>query len=152
MKRMHVHVSVDDLQASIEFYSIIFASEPAVIKPDYAKWMLEDPRINFAISQHGAIPGLNHLGIQVESEAELAEMKTRLDALKAPPREETGTARCYAKSDKYRITDPVGIARETYHTLESIPVFGGDETRNSSCCVPTMMVSESKTPSSPDCC
>lgn len=139
MKRLHVHVAVDDLSASIRFYSTMFASEPTVQKPDYAKWMLDDPRVNFAISARGATPGLNHLGVQVESAAELAEMNTRLQQLEAGVIEEMGTACCYAKSDKYWATDPTGIAWETYHTLDSIPVFGAAEegaARAGGCCVP----------------
>ncbi len=127
MKRLHVHVAVDDLAASIKFYSTMFASEPTVTKDDYAKWMLDDPRVNFAISARGAAPGLNHLGVQVENADELAEMSGRLQKLEADVVEEMGTACCYAKSDKYWATDPTGIAWETYHTLDSIPVFGGQE-------------------------
>lgn len=125
MKRLHLHVAVDDLAASIRFYSTLFAAAPTVIKDDYAKWMLDDPRVNFAISARGAAVGLNHLGIQVESADELAEMHARLQKLEDEVVEEMGTACCYAKSDKYWATDPTGIAWETYHTLDTIPVFGG---------------------------
>lgn len=124
MKRFHVHVSVDNLAESVKFYSGMFASQPTELKPDYAKWKLEDPRINFAISQRGAKVGLDHVGIQVENEHELAEMQARLDALQPGLELEKGTACCYAKSDKYWVKDPTGIAWETFHTLESIPVFG----------------------------
>ena len=134
MKRLHVHVAVEDLAASIRFYSAMFAAEPTVCKADYAKWMLDDPRVNFAISARGAEAGLNHLGIQVESASELAEMNARLKNLETEVVEEMGTACCYAKSDKYWATDPQGIAWETYHTLDSVPVFGGQEA--SGCCVP----------------
>jgi len=134
MKRLHVHVAVDDLAASIRFYSALFAAEPTVTKDDYAKWMLDDPRVNFAISARGAPAGLNHLGIQVENADELAEMSDRLQKLEANVVEEMGTACCYAKSDKYWATDPTGIAWETYHTLDSIPVFGGPSAGG--CCVP----------------
>jgi catechol-2,3-dioxygenase len=144
MKRMHVHISVDDLQASIRFYSTMFGADPTVVKPDYAKWMLDDPRVNFAISQRGAAVGLNHLGIQVECGEELAEMNTRLQQLETQVKEEMGTACCYAKSDKYWVTDPSGIAWEAYHTLDSVPMFGGDETRDSNCCVPVVMMPTSK--------
>jgi catechol 2,3-dioxygenase-like lactoylglutathione lyase family enzyme len=140
MKRLHVHVAVDDLAASIKFYSAMFDAEPTVTKDDYAKWMLENPRVNFAISARGAAPGLNHLGIQVESADELAEMNARLQKLDADVVEEMGTACCYAKSDKYWATDPTGIAWETYHTLDSIPVFGGREA--SGCCVPEPAVAK----------
>ena len=137
MKRLHVHVAVDDLAASIKFYSTMFASEPTVTKTDYAKWMLDDPRVNFAISARGATPGLNHLGVQVENVDELAEMNGRLQQLEADVIEEMGTACCYAKSDKYWATDPTGIAWETYHTLDNIPVFGAPESgERAGCCVP----------------
>lgn len=124
MKRFHVHISVDNLSESIKFYSGMFASEPTELQADYAKWKLEDPRINFAISQRGAKVGLDHIGLQVEDENELAEMQARLSALQPGVEMEAGTACCYAKSDKYWVKDPAGIAWETFHTLESIPVFG----------------------------
>lgn len=137
MKRMHIHISVDNLPTSIQFYSALFASEPSVIKTDYAKWMLEDPRINFAISKRGAALGLNHLGLQVESADELADMNTRLQQLQSEVVEEMDTACCYAKSDKYWVNDPQGIAWETFHTLASIPVFGSEDSKASTdCCVP----------------
>ena len=138
MKRLHVHVAVDDLAASIRFYSAMFAAAPTVAKTDYAKWMLDDPRVNFAISARGATPGLNHLGVQVESAEELAEMSGRLQELETGVVEEMGTACCYAQSDKYWATDPTGIAWETYHTLDSIPVFGHADASESAsgCCVP----------------
>lgn len=145
MKRLHVHVAVDDLAAGIRFYSALFASEPTVRKPDYAKWMLDDPRVNFAISARGAAPGLNHLGVQVESAEELAEMNQRLQRLEADVIEEMGTACCYARSDKYWATDPAGIAWETYHTLDSIPVFGAAEeaeAKVSGCCMPDPAVAK----------
>lgn len=138
MKRLHVHVSVDDLAASIKFYSGMFAADPTVVKSDYAKWMLEDPRVNFAISRRGAEVGLNHLGIQVESAEELAQMESRLQSLQPDVELEAGTACCYAKSDKYWVNDPSGIAWETYHTLDTIPVFGEpDKATAAACCVPT---------------
>jgi catechol-2,3-dioxygenase len=144
MKRMHVHISVDDLQTSIRFYSTMFGAEPTVVKPDYAKWMLDDPRVNFAISHRGAAVGLNHLGIQVETAEELAEMNTRLQQLETQIQEEIGTACCYAKSDKYWANDPTGIAWEAYHTLDSIPVFGNEESSTSDCCVPVVMMPKSR--------
>lgn len=124
MKRLHVHVSVDNLTDSIKFYSGMFAAEPTVVKTDYAKWQLDDPRMNFAISQRGVQAGLDHLGIQVESDTELSEMQARLDALQPGVEKEEGVACCYAKSDKYWVTDPSGIAWETFHTLDSIPTYG----------------------------
>jgi len=136
MKRLHVHIAVDDLAVSIKFYSTMFAAAPTVVKSDYAKWMLDDPRVNFAISARGVPAGLNHLGVQVESAEELTEMNARLQQLEGEVVEEMGTACCYAKSDKYLATDPTGIAWETYHTLDSIPVFGGPSASASGCCVP----------------
>lgn len=138
MKRLHVHIAVDDLAKNIAFYSTLFGSEPTVQKADYAKWMLEDPRVNFAISSRGAKPGLNHLGIQVESDAELAALHGQLEQLQADVVEEMGTACCYARSDKYWVNDPQGIAWESYHTLDSVPMFAGesDSLANSDCCVP----------------
>ncbi|MDZ4745320.1 MAG: ArsI/CadI family heavy metal resistance metalloenzyme [bacterium] len=128
MKRLHVHVSVADLDASIRFYSTMFASGPTLVKSDYAKWMLDDPRVNFAISQRGAKPGLNHLGVQVESTLELAEMHERLKNIEGETIAQEAAACCYAKSDKYWNEDPQGIAWETFHTLDTIPVFGEDST------------------------
>ena len=141
MKRLHIHVAVEDLAASIRFYSAIFAAEPTVSKPDYAKWMLDDPRVNFAISQRGAKPGLDHLGIQVESDVELEAIHQRLAQAALPVTEQKGTACCYAESDKYWTIDPQGIPWESFHSLASIPVFGAAapepaaETQ-SACCAP----------------
>jgi hypothetical protein len=123
MKRFHIHIAVADLTASIDFYSVLFAAKPTVVKDDYAKWMLEDPRVNFAISRRGATPGLDHLGVQVENEVELAEMHDRLEGAALPVDTQMGTACCYAKSNKYWTVDPQGIAWESYHTLKDIPVF-----------------------------
>jgi hypothetical protein len=142
MKRFHVHVAVDDLADGIRFYSAMFATEPTVRKSDYAKWMLDDPRVNFAISQRGAQSGLNHLGIQVESDDELKQMQSRLETLQPDLAKEEDVACCYAKSDKYWVNDPAGIAWETFHTLATIPVFGSSEATNESlptkseCCIP----------------
>lgn len=124
MKRFHVHVAVPDLEASIRFYSTLFAAAPTVRKDDYAKWMLDDPRVNFAISARGGDGGINHLGFQVESADELDAMEAQLLAADQSLVAEEKTACCYALSDKYWITDPAGIAWETFHTLSSIPVFG----------------------------
>jgi len=126
MKRFHVHVSVSDLAASIRFYRALFNAEPAVTKPDYAKWMLEDPRVNFAISTHRQPVGVNHLGFQVDADAELRGMRAQLEAADARMVEESEQPCCYAKSDKYWVTDPTGIAWETFHTLGGIPVYGED--------------------------
>ena len=124
MKRLHVHVAVDDLDTAIGFYSTLFAAEPSVVKPDYAKWMLEDPRVNFAISNRGAKAGLNHLGIQVESEAELAEVYGRLKKADRPVLEEGKTTCCYAKSEKSWIDDPAGISWETFLTSGEATSYG----------------------------
>ena len=145
MKRFHVHVAVTDLTASIRFYSALFATEPTVVKGDYAKWMLDDPRVNFAISLRGATPGLDHLGVQVENEVELAEMHARLEGAALPVDTQMGTACCYAKSNKYWTVDPQGIAWESYHTLNDIPVFGESRKAQNSapasevaaCCAPS---------------
>jgi catechol 2,3-dioxygenase-like lactoylglutathione lyase family enzyme len=126
MKRLHVHVSVKDLPASIRFYQTLFGAEPTVTQPDYAKWMLEDPRVNFAISTNRQPVGVNHLGFQVESDEELRAMRAQLEAADARMIEENEQPCCYAKSDKYWVTDPTGIAWETFHTLGSIPVYGKD--------------------------
>ena len=126
MKRFHVHVSVEDLPASIQFYSTLFAAPPTVRQTDYAKWMLEDPRVNFAISTHRQPVGVNHLGIQVDSDQELRGMHAQLRAADSRLVEESEQPCCYAKSDKYWATDPTGIAWETFHTLGSIPVYGED--------------------------
>mgnify|MGYP003336290641 CR=1 FL=1 len=145
MKRMHIHVAVKNLEESISFYSKMFAMEPTVLKTDYAKWQLEDPKVNFAISARGAEVGLNHLGIQVDDAQELSDMKARLDHLQAELIEEEGAACCYAKSDKYWVNDPSGIPWETFHTLDTIPVFNyselGANTSENTCCVPTATVS-----------
>jgi catechol 2,3-dioxygenase-like lactoylglutathione lyase family enzyme len=126
MKRFHAHVSVSDLSASVRFYSQLFGSDPTVQKPDYAKWMLEDPRINFAISTHHQPVGVNHLGFQVDTDEELHGMQTQLQAADARMIQEDEQPCCYARSDKYWVTDPTGIAWETFHTLSSIPVYGKD--------------------------
>jgi len=123
MKRFHVHVHVDDLQASIAFYSKLFAAEPARVERDYAKWMLDDPRINFAISNRDGQRGIDHLGLQTDSEEELVELKARAQAADMTLLDEGETTCCYARSDKYWLTDPDGVAWEQFHTLGSIPTF-----------------------------
>ena len=126
MKRLHVHVAVEDLGASIRFYSHLFAAEPTVLKPDYAKWMLEDPRVNFAISQREEGSGIRHLGIQVESHEELEEVYERLRRAEGPVLEEGATTCCYAKSEKSWIADPQGIEWETFLTTGESTVYGHD--------------------------
>ncbi len=126
MKRFHIHVSVSDLTDSIRFYSQMFGAEPSVLKDDYAKWMLDDPRINFAISMKRQPLGVNHLGFQVDSDEELRGMQGQLEAADAQMLQEDEQPCCYAKSNKYWVTDPTGIAWETFHSLSSIPVYGED--------------------------
>ena len=144
MKRMHVHVSVTDLEASIRFYSDLFAARPSVQKPDYAKWMLDDPRVNFAISQRGAKVGIEHLGIQVENPAELEEVYTRLKRADRPVLEEGATTCCYAESEKSWIEDPQGIQWETFLTTGESTTHGRDpvraaaaEAHQTACCAPS---------------
>jgi len=140
MKRFHVHLHVDDLARSIGFYSKLFAAEPARREGDYAKWMLEDPPVNFAISTRGQQAGIDHLGIQTDDPAELVEMKARAEAADMALLDEGETTCCYARSDKHWITDPQGIAWEHFHTLSSIPVFNeapAQQGAQSACCAPT---------------
>jgi catechol-2,3-dioxygenase len=141
MKRLHVHVSVDDLARSIQFYSTLFAAEPAVTKDDYAKWMLDDPRVNFAISQRGGSEtGIRHLGIQVEDRAELADVYSRLQRAEAPILEEGATTCCYAKSEKSWVEDPQGIQWETFLTTGESTTYGTAPVRlnqGKPCCEPT---------------
>ena len=138
MKRMHVHVSVRDLDASVRFYSSLFALEPAVRKPDYAKWMLDDPLVNFAISARGAPAGIEHLGIQVADEAELEEVYERLQRADRPVLDEGETVCCYAKSTKSWIEDPQGVRWETFLTTGESTVYGSEATASAAaaCCVP----------------
>jgi catechol 2,3-dioxygenase-like lactoylglutathione lyase family enzyme len=155
MKRFHVHVTVDDLAANIRFYSTAFGMPPSVEKPDYAKWMMDDPRINFAISTHGAKPGLNHLGVQVETENELAVLRAQVARAEVAALDQPNAACCYARSDKYWTTDPQGIAWETFRTLDAIPVFGetgrmAAETKADACCAPPATLNEQ--PAKPGAC
>lgn len=124
MKRLHIHLAVRDLPESIRFYTTLFGAEPTVSQPDYAKWQLDDPRVNFAISQRGSEPGLDHLGIQVESAAELEEISQRLADAALPAVPQPQATCCYAQSDKHWTIDPQGIAWESFLTLSSIPVYG----------------------------
>lgn len=142
MKRFHVHLHVDDLAQSIGFYSQLFAAPPSRVETDYAKWMLDDPRVNFAISTRGSRPGIDHLGFQVDDTEELAELKARASAADLALIDEGATTCCYARSDKHWVTDPQGIAWEHFHTLGNIPVFHEkpaptDPASPSACCAPT---------------
>ena len=130
MKRFHVHVAVSDLEQSIRFYTALFGAEPAVKKPDYAKWMLEDPRINFAISNRCAKTGVDHLGLQAEDGPELEAIGARLAEADVSTTAQKDASCCYAKSDKYWTIDPQGVAWESFHTLDSVPLYGSD-TRSS---------------------
>ncbi len=143
MKRMHVHVAVEDLWHAIDFYSALFAAQPAIIKTDYAKWMLDNPRVNFAISTRGRAAGLDHLGSQVEDEAELIEVYARLQRAGGTVIEQGQTCCCYAKSEKSWIDDPAGIAWETFLTTGESTDYGdgtGEHdarlAHTSACCVP----------------
>jgi hypothetical protein len=126
MKRFHVHVSVSDLRQSIRFYSALFAAQPTVLKDDYAKWMLDDPRVNFAISTFSAKTGVDHLGIQAEDSGELEDLGARLAQADVAITAQKNASCCYAKSDKYWTIDPEGVAWESFHTLDSAPVYGAD--------------------------
>jgi len=124
MKRFHVHVAVDNLEQAIPFYAALFAAQPAIVKPDYAKWMLEDPRVNFAISARGRAAGLDHLGIQVEDQGELHEVYRRLDAAGRPVLSQGETQCCYARSEKSWVDDPAGISWETFLTTGESTNYG----------------------------
>jgi len=134
MKRFHVHVHVDDLSHSVAFYSKLFAAEPTRLESDYAKWMLDDPRINFAISTRGAATGVDHLGFQTDDAAELAELKARAQAAALALADSGETTCCYARSEKHWITDPQGVAWEHFHTLGDIPVFSEAKPRAAKAC------------------
>ncbi len=146
MKRFHAHLRVDDLQSSVRFYSMLFGTEPSVLKPDYAKWMLDDPRINFAITAGSASPGLDHLGLQVESEEDLATIASRFDAAGQLVVKQENAACCYARGNKGWVSDPTGISWETFHTFGENTIYGNDSAPHlqvskpsaaDSCCVPS---------------
>ena len=127
MKRMHLHVSVPDLTQSIAFYETLFGAPATVVKDDYAKWMLDDPRVNFAISQRERAAGVDHIGIQVDSAAELGELATRLKAAGATTFDQDATTCCYAQSDKTWVNDPAGVRWETFFTFGEATSYGEDE-------------------------
>lgn len=151
MRRFHVHVGVSDLDRSIGFYSGLFGADPTVIKADYAKWMLDDPRINFAISvRDGAVKGIEHVGVQVEDHQELTEVYARLKAANAPVLEEGATTCCYAKSEKSWIADPDGVVWEAFLTEGDSTVYGDSpdfaalasaNAASTACCTPEMQQS-----------
>ena len=141
MKRLHIHIAVNELSESINFYSTIFNSPPSVEREDYAKWDLAEPAVNFAISNRGHNSGINHLGIQVDSEEELEEIAKRLDDAEIVSSKHEGSSCCYAHSNKHWALDPQGIAWESFHTLGEIPIFGedtktGSDNESSACCIP----------------
>ena len=156
MKRFHVHVGVEDLGQSIRFYTGLFGAEPTVRKDDYAKWMIENPRLNFAISQRGTV-GINHLGLQADSADELADIRRNFAAAGAIVQDQPGASCCYAKSDKHWVADPQGVAWEGYHTLGEIRYFDRDKEEASApsercapavaaaagCCVPATTLESS---------
>lgn len=136
MKRIHIHVSTDNLKNSVNFYSKLFGSEPTKLKDDYAKWMLDDPKLNFAISSGRAQKGLNHLGIQVENANELESMRDQFKKADMLTFDEGKTTCCYAKSDKTWVEDPNGIDWETYITLEDAELFKCSPSKENECCLP----------------
>lgn len=141
MKRMHLHISVNNLQQAISFYSELFDAQPSVTKEDYAKWMLDDPYINFAVSTQGKTLGLDHLGIQVEEEGELNSLRERLKKADLTLFSEGETVCCYAKSDKSWLEDPAGIAWEAYHTMGEANYFKEDDnTKPGACCTPQAQI------------
>lgn len=156
MKRFHVHVAVDDLEANIRFYSTVFGVQPTVQKPDYAKWMLEDPRINFAISERGAKVGVDHLGFQVDSDEELSALREQVAEAQILALDQPDATCCYARSDKYWITDPQGIAWETYRTLGEAQIYGADTKADEkgACCAPRpeSITIASRKPAGAKCC
>ena len=140
MKRMHLHLSVDDLGQSARFYETLFGAPPSVLKDDYAKWMLEDPRVNFVISARGRAAGVDHVGVQVDSAAELNELSARLKAAGETTLDQAAATCCYAVSDKSWVTDPAGVRWETFFTTGEATTFGEDiiapkdEAKPSACC------------------
>ena len=141
MKRLHVHVAVENLERSVEFYSVLFGREPTVRKGDYAKWMLEDPRVNFAISARGRPPGVDHLGIQVEARQELVEVADRLRSAERQLFDEGPVTCCYVNSEKAWVRDPSGVSWETFHTTGESTTYGesrreGEKSESSTCCTP----------------
>ena len=127
MKRLHVHIAVDDLNKSVGFYSTLFGAEPSVLKPDYAKWMLEDPKVNLAISQRARCAGVDHLGIQVDSDGELREVASRLKSAGETTLDQDATTCCYAQSNKAWVNDPSGVRWETFFSFGEAPVYGENE-------------------------
>jgi len=137
MKRMHIHIGVENLNQSITFYSALFGAEPVKTKTDYAKWMLDEPRINFAISTRAGKAGVDHLGLQVDEESELQELRERLKSADMSVFDEGETVCCYARSDKSWVEDPSGLAWEAYKTMEDVQLFStSTESAEGACCAP----------------
>lgn len=146
MKRLHIHIGVDNIEQAIPFYSALFGSSPVKTKADYAKWLIDDPRVNFAISTRSGKKGVDHLGIQVDDTNELDEVRGRIRSAALPAFDEGETVCCYAKSDKTWVRDPAGLAWETYRTMEEAEIFGKDPVMSdSACCTPQTM-------GTPNCC
>lgn len=142
MKRFHIHIGVDNLEDSIAFYSALFGASPNKTKDDYAKWMLDDPHLNFAISTRVKTRGVDHLGIQVDDAGELSDLRNHMSQANISAHDEGETTCCYAKSEKSWVTDPNGIAWEAYHTMADAQIYSNESTlpadndTNSACCVP----------------
>lgn len=136
MKRLHVHVGVKQLEEGVKFYSALFGAEPVKRKSDYAKWMLEDPRVNFAISTRAGKTGVDHLGIQVDEASELTEIRERINKAELATFNEGETVCCYARSDKSWVQDPAGVAWEAYQTMADAEVYHGRAARDTACCAP----------------
>lgn len=138
MKRMHIHLGVKNINESVKFYNALFGTEPAKLKPDYAKWMLEDPRINFAISTRAGKVGVDHMGLQVDDASELNVLREQMSAANISTHSDGETTCCYAKSEKSWVEDPNGVAWEAYHTMEDAQIFSGSDksSEGSACCVP----------------
>jgi len=130
MKRMHIHLSVSDLDSNIKFYNTMFGIEPTILESDYAKWRLENPSVNFAISNKGRENGLNHLGLELDSDEELNKVHKRIEENNIESLEEKGAHCCYSESDKYWVLDPQGIPWENFHSLREIPIYGNDSSKD----------------------
>ena len=142
MKRLHIHISVEDLEKSRNFYSALFGMEPTKVKDDYVQWLVDDPAVNFAISTGNTEKGLNHLGLQVDSDEAVQELEERLQNAGVSGEQQKEAVCCYAKSTKYWVQDPEGIIWENYHTMEQMELFGGDSfTGGMGCCEPTFSTS-----------
>lgn len=155
MKRLHIHISVNELAESIKFYSLLFNASPSVEHHDYAKWDLSEPAVNFAISNRSESSGVNHLGLQVDSNHELKEIKERFNEAEIGFSTQKGVSCCYAHSNKHWTLDPQGIAWESFYTLEERPVFSADKVTDTddqaACCIP-LDTTQSDHPKEAPCC